>query len=66
MRSGTIVPRRGWLALLPLLSCLTGCLLSEQATPSGWMKRMRPPTQASPEHAMIEVALTNRYPQRQT
>ena len=54
------MPRRGWLALLPLLCCLTGCLLSEQETPSAWIKRMRPPIPASPEHAMIEVALIER------
>jgi hypothetical protein len=53
------VARRGWWALVPIILNLSGCLWTEQAEPSAWMKRLAKQTIA-PDSAVIRVAILER------
>jgi hypothetical protein len=53
------VARRGWWALVPILLNLSGCVWTEQAEPSSWMKRLAKQTIA-PDSAVIRVAILER------
>jgi hypothetical protein len=53
------VARRGWWALVPILLNLSGCVWTEQAEPSSWMKRLAKQT-ISPDSAVIRVAILER------
>jgi hypothetical protein len=50
------VPRRGWLALMPIVLSLSGCLWTAQTEHASFLKRFQSKT-ISPDHALIEVAL---------
>lgn len=54
------MPRCGWLALLPILLALSGCLWTEQTEHASFLKRFQEKA-ISPDHALIEVALLERH-----
>lgn len=53
------MPRCGWLTLMAMMLCLSGCLWTEQTEQASFLKRLHRQT-ISPNHALIEVALLER------
>lgn len=52
----TLVARRGWWALVPIVLCLAGCVWTEQAETSNFMDRLARQTVA-PDSAILRIAM---------